>query len=288
MSVTAELVKTLRERTGAGMMECKKALLDAEGDLETAMIAMRKAGQAKAVKRAGRVASEGVVITRLAESAQKAVVVEVNCETDFVARDLGFKQFAEQVAVAALSEWCFKPAILGNAIEEARQTLITKIGENIQIRRIAGLDATEPNSFVAAYQHGSKIGTLVHTIGGTIELAKDLAMHIAASNPEVISAHTLSSERMHQEKEIFRAQALSSGKPTPVVEKMVEGMMKNFMNEISLLGQEFIKDSTKTIETLLKEHQTSVVQFVRYELGEGLEKRKVNFVEEVMAQVRGA
>lgn len=288
MSVTAELVKTLRERTGAGMMECKKALLDAEGDLEIAMIAMRKAGQAKAVKRAGRVASEGVVITRLAESAQKAVVVEVNCETDFVARDLGFKQFAEQVAVTALSEWCFKPAILGSAIEEARQALITKIGENIQIRRIAGLDATEPNSFVATYQHGSKIGTLVHTVGGTIELAKDLAMHIAASNPEVISAHTLSLERMHQEKEIFRAQALSSGKPTPVVEKMVEGMMKNFMNEISLLGQEFVKDSTKTIEMLLKEHQASVVQFVRYELGEGLEKRKVNFVEEVMAQVRGA
>lgn len=287
MSVTVELIKILRERTGAGMMECKKALLDTAGDLESAVIAMRKAGQAKALKRAERIASEGVVIT-LAKNAQKAVVVEVNCETDFVARDVGFKQFAEAVAATALEAWCFEPQHLKNTIEDARQTLITKIGENIQIRRIAGLSAIEPGSFVVAYQHGSKIGTLVHTIGGTLELAKDIAMHIAASNPEVVSADALSAQRMEQEKEIFKAQALSTGKPTAVVEKMVDGMMKKFMNEISLLGQEFIKDSTKTIENLLKEHKASVVQFVRYALGEGIEKRKVNFVEEVMAQVRGA
>lgn len=283
MIITPAAVKELRERTGAGMMECKKALVESNGDLEAAVIAMRKAGQAKASKKAGRVASQGVVLAKISTDLKKAIIVEINSETDFVARGDVFKSFAEEVSACVLANWCLNTNTLAalpigkasdQTVEEARQSLVSKVAENIQIRRIGGFEATKPDSFLAAYQHGGKIGVLVETLGGTAELAKDLAMHIAASNPEAISPSEISEARVEKEMEIFRAQALSIGKPANIVEKMVAGRVKNFVTEISLLGQEFVKDPTKTVEILLKEQKASVVQFIRYELGEGIEKVK--------------
>lgn len=284
MTITPTAIKELRERTGAGMMECKEALVESNGDLDAAIVAMRKAGQAKAAKKAGRVAAEGVVVTRVSADARKAIVVEVNSETDFVARSESFKSFADQVTACALASWCLDinslPTLpLGETtdqtVEESRQDLVSKLGENIQIRRLSGLEAKKPDAFLVAYQHGGRLGVLVQIAGGTNELAKDIAMHIAASNPEVIAVSEVSKARIEKEKEIFRAQALSLGKPASIVEKMVDSKVKNFTSEISLLGQEFVKDPAKTVETVLKEHKASVIEFIRFELGEGIEKQKV-------------
>lgn len=291
--ITAEHVKDLRERTGAGMMECKKALVENDGDIEAAILAMRKSGQAKAAKKAGRLTAEGMIAVRVDTLSKFGILLEVNSETDFVGRDENFKSFVEHVADCALAHRCHDVSALlqysfnsksDETVEQARQALITKIGENIQIKRLAALSVTD--GLVVGYLHGHKIGTLVHLLGGNEVIAKDLAMHVAASNPSVISPDEVDPASILKEKEVFRAQALQEGKPAPVVEKMIEGRVKKFVNEVSLLGQEFVRDPSKTVQTFLNESKATVASFIRYELGEGVEKQKTNFADEVMAEVR--
>lgn len=285
--ITAELVKELRERTSVGMMECKKALVAANGDIEKAIEEMRKSGVAKAAKKASRVAAEGTIA--VAADKNKAVMIEINSETDFSARDSNFIEFANKVVKAALAnnissvEALVNTKIDNGTIEEARLELISKIGENINIRRVALLGS---NGAVGSYRHGDRIGVLVAMEGGNDELARDIAMHIAASKPEVVAPEDVSAESIAKEKEIFSAQALESGKPADIVEKMVEGRIKKFLNEVSLLGQPFVKDPNTTVAQLLKNNSAKVVSFQRFEVGEGIEKQVDDFAAEVMAQVR--
>lgn len=288
MAITAALVKELRERTGAGMMECKKMLTETEGDIELAIEELRKRGAAQADKKAGRIAAEGTIVTVV--DGAVAAAVEVNSETDFVAKDENFIAFANQVAATVLAD---RPADLetlaaaqsgdGNTIEEARQALIAKIGENITVRRFEILTADE-NELLGAYQHGNKIAVLVKLQGGSEELAKDLAMHIAASKPVCVSADQVPAELLEKEREIFAAQAAESGKPAEIMEKMVDGRIRKYLNEVTLLGQAFVKDQDQTVDKLLSSHSAAVQQFVRYEVGEGIEKKVDDFVSEVMAQ----
>lgn len=288
MAVTAALVKELRERTGAAMMDCKKALVAADGNIDAAIEAMRSSGQAKAIKKAGRVTAEGRVVAKSASGL--SVMIEVNCETDFVAKDENFVGFAEQAADAALANKAgdiesLSAAKIANSdetVEEARQNLVNKIGENIQIRRLSLMDAN------GCYLHGVKIGVLVNVEGGDDALAKDIAMHIAAIKPEVINPEEVPAERVEAEKNFLTEQALESGKPKEVVEKMITGRMRKFLSEISLVGQPFVKDPAVTVADLLKQHNAKVTSFVRYEVGEGIEKKAENFAEEVMAQVKGS
>jgi elongation factor Ts len=295
MSITAEQVRELRERTGAGLMECKKALAAVGGDIDAAIDAMRKAGQTKADKKAGRVTAEGMVVIDIASDSKSAIMLEVNCETDFVGRDENFKQFTTLLASKALAAKIADVSKLGSialnngagaTIEEARQTLIAKIGENIQIRRAVLLETS--SNTIASYVHGGRIGVLVEFKNGNAELGKDLAMHIAANNPQVVAPSDVSAELIAKEKEIFMAQAQSSGKPQAIIEKMVEGRIKKFLDEISLLGQPFVKNPDLTIAQLLNQSNAQVISFVRFALGEGIEKNTENFAEAVMAQVRGA
>lgn len=286
--ISAALVKELRERTGAGMMECKKALADSEGDIEAAVAAMRKAGLAKADKKAGRIAAEGLIVLREAEYA--AVLVEVNCETDFVAKGDDFRQFAGAVAdqvlrvapadLAALAEL---PMAEGPTVEQVRRELIAKLGENISIRRFSRL--TSEQGRLAGYLHGTRIGVVVEVSGGDAELAHDLALHIAASKPLCIRADQVPADLLAKEREIYLAQAAESGKPANILEKMVEGKLRKYTAEVTLLGQPFVKDPERTVEQLLKAAQASVIHFERFELGEGIAKKSGNFVAEVMAQV---
>lgn len=277
-AITASLVKELREKTGAGMMECKKALTKTDGDLEAAIETLRKEGLAKAVKKAGRIASEGVI------EFLENVMVEVNCETDFVARDESLRGFAQKVAKTALSENISDPANLGESIEEARKELVSKLGENIQVRRIAIMPSDNP---VYAYKHGERIVVLVSLDKDDEQLGKDVAMHIAASRPTSISPDDVSPEIIEKEKEIFTALAEQSGKPADIIEKMIDGRIKKFLNEVSLVGQPFVKDPNQTVGQLLSAANAKVLKFERFELGEGIEKKQENFEEEVMAQVRG-
>lgn len=291
MTISAALVMKLRERTGAGMMECKKFLVAAEGDIEKAITEMRKAGQAKADKKADRVAAEGAIVIKQNADATKATILEVNSETDFVARDENFTHFANQSAViglendsrdvASLSEQTFDSE---QTVEQARQALIAKIGENIKLRRIHHLENT--SGVVGYYLHGNKIGVLVSLKSGDEVLAKDIAMHIAASKPIVVSSEQVSQEAIDNEREIFTAQARESGKPEEIIEKMIDGRINKFIDEVSLLGQPFVKDPSKKVGQLLKEHGAEVVEFIRLEVGEGIEKKEDDFVAEVMAQVR--
>lgn len=289
MSISASVVMKLRERTGAGMMECKKFLIATNGDIEQAIIEMRKAGQAKADKKADRIAAEGVIVA--AKNGTHAVLVEINSETDFVARDANFTAFAKHVAETALEAATDSVEQLANApikgqgvtIEQARQELVAKIGENIKVRRI---ELMPSSGVIGYYLHGSKIGVLVSMNRGDESLAKDIAMHIAASRPIVISKDQVSAEAIANERDIFMAQARESGKPQEIIEKMIEGRISKFVDEVSLLGQPFVKDPSKKIAQLLKEHHAEVVAFVRFEVGEGIEKKEDNFVAEVMAQVR--
>ncbi len=293
MAIAATLVKELRERTGAGMMECKKALVEANGDIELALENMRKAGQAKADKKAGRVAAEGLV--GVYTESNMASIVEINSETDFVARNDDFKAFVDVIAgrvlqtkvteVAALLE---QPLQNGadETIEAARQELVTKIGENISLRRADMLIAAE-GGHVASYIHGGRIGVIVQLDGGDEALAKDLAMHIAASRPQVVNPEEVPADLIEKEKEIFSAQAAQSGKPAEIIEKMVDGRIKKFLNEVSLVGQPYIKDPNQTVGALLKETKAKVAKFVRFEVGEGIEKQETDFAEEVMAQAQG-
>jgi elongation factor Ts len=288
------MVKELRERTGAGMMECKKALVEAEGDIEAAIEAMRKSGQAKAAKKSGRIAAEGVVMIELAQDAKQGVLVEINCETDFVAKDENFGAFAQAVAKTALSPEAVDAAVLAemplagdpaSTVNAAREALIAKIGENIQVRRVVRFDDVQGSLY--SYRHGVRIGVVVEMLGGDETLGRDIAMHIAASSPICVGADQVPAETLEKEREIFRAQALESGKPPEIVEKMIGGRVRKFLEEVTLLGQAFVKDQDTTVEKLLKQAGAEVRRFARVEVGEGIEKRSENFADEVMAQVRG-
>ena len=296
MSVTAESVKALRERTGAGMMECKKALVEANGDLEAAAEAMRKSGLAKADKKAGRIAAEGVIAVERSADGLAVAVVEVNSETDFVAREKDFVSFAAAVAKAALdSKASDLEALLavklpsGQTVEETRRALIARIGENIGVRRFEVLTGSAP---IATYLHGGRIGTVVVIEGDDAGLGHDIAMHVAAIGPQFLAAEDVPADQVEKEREIFIAQAANDpklqGKPKEVLVKATEGKLRKYLGEITLLGQPFVKDDKQTVAQVLKQANARVVRFVRYEVGAGIEKKAENFAAEVMAQVRGA
>lgn len=289
MSITASMVKELRERTGAGMMECKKALVEADGDLDAAAEALRKSGQAKADKKAGRVAADGRVVIK--KDGDKAVIVEVNSETDFVAKDENFAAFADTVANVVLATGETDVEALaatdsgdGRSIEQARTDLIQKVGENISVRRASIVTSSGPIGF---YTHGARIGAIVALEGGNEDLARDIAMHVAATNPVCIDESGVPADMLEREKRIFSEQAAESGKPPEIVEKMVTGRVAKFLKEITLVGQPFVKDPDVTVGKLLSSMDAKVTTFVRFEVGEGIEKKEDNFVEEVMAQVHG-
>ncbi|AWX13855.1 translation elongation factor Ts [Mergibacter septicus] len=275
--ITAAQVKELRERTGAGMMECKKALVEANGDIELAIDNMRKSGQAKAAKKAGRVAAEGVIIARVEDSF--GVLVEMNCETDFVAKDAGFLELANKVADYALANKETDVEVLKAKFEDERAALVAKIGENMNIRRVAAISGDA----VGSYLHGAKIGVLVAATGADQELLKHIAMHIAASRPEFVDPSDVPAEVVERERQIQVDIAMQSGKPREIAEKMVEGRMKKFTGEVSLTGQPFVMDPSKSVGDLLKEKGATVTNFVRLEVGEGIEKVETDFAAEVAA-----
>jgi len=272
------------------MMECKKALVEAAGDMDAAIDQLRKSGLAQADKKAGRVAAEGKIALAISPEGNRGVMVEVNCETDFVAKDDSFNSFADAVAANALQhnpadlEALMQTRIGDTSVEEARQALVARIGENIQVRRFQDA-ATE--GVLGAYVHGGKIGVLVELLGGNEELAKDLAMHIAALNPRFVAEENVPPEVIAKEKEILVAQAADSGKPPEIVEKMVSGRLRKQLAEITLLGQAFVKDGDLTVAKLLEQHGAKVENFSRLAVGEGIEKEESNFADEVMQQVRG-
>jgi elongation factor Ts len=294
MNITAEAVKQLRERTGAGMMECKKALVEASGDLEAAAEAMRKSGLAKADKKASRVAAEGTIVAELAADGRSGVLVEVNCETDFVGKQDDFVAFARDVAKATLASGATEPeAVLGHkgadgaTFEDRRRALIAKIGENITVRRIARVTA---DGVLGSYLHGTRIGALVALKGGDAALAKDLAMHVAAINPAYVDASQVPAEELAKEREIqmAKAQNESKGKPAEVLAKMVEGRIRKHLAEITLVGQPFVKDPDTTVEKLVKQADATITAFARLEVGAGIEKKQENFADEVAAQVKAS
>lgn len=296
MTISASLVKELRERTGVGMMECKRALEEANGDLNAAIELLRVKGQATAAKKAGRTAVEGSILLRMSDNLQRTVMLEINTETDFVARDDNFKQFADAVVDCALAAKVESVDSLINlplyatestTVEEARKALVAKIGENIQIRRLIAMETTK--GILGTYIHGQRIGVIVELVDtDDQELAKDIAMHIAASRPLVVSPEDVPANLLAKEKEIYQAQALESGKPAEVVNKMVEGRVHKFLNEISLTGQSFVKEPDITVGQLLQRHKAQVTRFARFEVGEGLEKEQTDFAAEVMAQATKA
>lgn len=291
MTISAALVKELRERTGAGMMECKKALEVSKGDITLAIEELRKSGRTKADKKAGRIAAEGVVVIQTSSDQHLAVMAEINCETDFVARDTNFLAFADALAKTALAskskevDKLSASQLAGSSsnVEEARQALVAKLGENITLRRVALASGN-----IGTYLHGTRIGVLVELDVNNTELAKDIAMHIAASKPLVIKPEDVPAELVAKEKEIYFAQAATSGKPKEIIEKMVSGKIKKYLDEVSLMGQPFIKDPEMTIGSLLNKHGAKVISFVRFEVGEGIEKVSEDFVEAVMSQVHGS
>lgn len=291
MSITASMVKELRERTGAGMMECKKALVETNGDMEAAIELLRKSGQAKADKKAGRIAADGRIA--VAADGGRAVIVEVNSETDFVANDENFVGYVNDVTAAALAANAADVDALsaasvadGRTVEQARTDLIAKVGENISVRRVAHVEAAD---HLGSYIHGgAKIGALVAMEGGSEELARDIAMHVAAINPACIDESGVPAETLEKERRIITEEASGSGKPAEIVEKMVNGRMAKFLKEITLLGQPFVKDDKIAVSKLLKDAGATVTAFIRFEVGEGIEKKEENFVDEVMKQVKGA
>jgi elongation factor Ts len=294
MAITASLVKELRERTGSGMMECKKALVETDGDIEAAIEMMRKSGQATAAKKAGRTAADGVVAIKYADDAKSAVMVEVNCETDFVAKDENFTSFVDAVASCVLnSDVSDVDALMETPLHEgeettvntAREALVAKIGENMNVRRFQRFQSDD--GIMVSYQHGVRIGVVVALNGGDEALGKDLAMHVAASNPVCVSEADVPAEMLEKEREIFKAQALESGKPENIVDKIVDGRVRKYLAEITLMGQNFVKDPDITVEKLLADAGATVTAFKRFEVGEGIEKKQENFAEEVMAQVKG-
>jgi elongation factor Ts len=291
-NISADAVKQLRERTGAGMMECKKALVETKGDLDAAAELMRKQGLAKADKKATRVAAEGVVVIEKSSDGRMAAMVEINCETDFVAREQDFRGFAQAVAAKALALGEVPLDTLmaakldsGETVDERRRSLIAKIGEKISVRRSVVLKS---ESNLGAYVHGTRIGALVVVKGGDATLAHDLAMHVAASNPRYAAMANIPADVVAKEREILTEQAQGEGKPPEIVAKMVEGRLRKSLGEITLMGQPFVKDPDVTIEKLLKGAKAEVAAFERFEVGAGIEKKQDDFVAEVMAQVKGA
>ncbi len=293
MAITASQVKELRERTGAGMMECKKALVETDGDMDAAIDTLRKSGLAKADKKASRVAAEGIVAIAVSEDGARGVMVEVNSETDFVAKNEEFVEFANQAAATVLANGPADVAALNEmelaggstTVEGRRQELIAKLGENMTVRRFSVVDSQ--GGVIGYYSHGGRIGVMTALQGGDAALAKDVSMHVAASRPVALSEADLPAEVLEKEKEIFSAQAAESGKPAEIIEKMVVGRMKKFVNEVTLLGQPFVKDPDVTVAKLMDNNSASIVEFARLEVGEGIEKKEENFADEVMAQVKG-
>jgi elongation factor Ts len=292
MSVTAEAVRQLRERTGAGMMECKKALVETGGNLDAAAEYMRKQGLAKADKKAARIAAEGVIVIERSADGRAAAMAEINCETDFVAREHDFRNFAADVVRLTLAG---RPVDLnallnaelaaGESVDARRRALVAKIGENISVRRCVVLESDGP---LGAYVHGTRIGALVALAGGSAPLAHELAMHVAASNPRYVSAADVPAEVIAKEREILAEQARGEGKPPEIVAKMIEGRLRKSLNEIALLGQPFIRDPDQSVEQLLKAAGARVIGFERFEVGAGIEKKQEDFVAEVMAQVKAS
>jgi len=292
MAITASLVKELRERTGAGMMECKKALVETDGDIETAAENMRKSGAAKADKKAGRVAAEGKIEIASSDDGATVALVEINTETDFAAKDESFQAFATTVAATALANEPADAEALsgmtldsGETVEEGRKGLIAKIGENITVRRVSIIK--RQGDHLGVYAHGARIGVVVDLKGGSDEMARDIAMHIAASKPVCVKQDDVPAELVEKEKEIFAAQAAESGKPADIIEKMMVGKVKKFLNEQSLYGQPFVKDPDQNVEKLCKSADADVISFSRLEVGEGIEKKVENFADEVAAQLKG-
>ena len=291
MTVPAAAVKELRQRTGAGMMDCKKALVEAEGNLEQASEFLRKAGQAKADKRASRVAAEGRIVASSDFTVGRHVIVEVNSETDFVAKDDNFGKFVEHVGQCILTDMpgdigaLMETNVSGNTLEVTRQALVTKMGENISVRRF---DILESSKTVGSYVHMDRIGVLVEINGGDETLARDLAMHVAATSPHYVSTADISEEVLNKEREILSAQAAKEDKPAHIIEKIVEGRLRKYLNEITLVGQPFVKDPDKTVGALLSEAGASVIRFLRYEVGEGIQKKRDDFAQEVKAQASGS
>ncbi len=288
MSITAALVKELRERTGAGMMECKKALQETDGDIEAAAELMRKSGAAKADKKAGRVAADGAIKVSISDDGKFAAILEINSETDFVAKDDNFQAFADAAVELLLAErpdtveaLLALPMADGQSVEAARQALIGKVGENIQVRRFEIVAAA---ARIASYLHGSRIGVLVDS-DAEIELARDIAMHIAASNPQFIDRDAIPAEFVDKEKSILVAQAEASGKPPEIIEKMIQGRLNKFLGEITLRGQPFVKDPEQTVGKLLDAAGAGVNRYVRYEVGEGIDKKVEDFAAEVASQL---
>ncbi|MGM0412067.1 MAG: translation elongation factor Ts [Pseudomonadota bacterium] len=296
MAISAAQVKELRERTGAGMMECKKALTETEGDMEAAVEHMRKTGLAKADKKADRTAAEGRIAVAYSDDGKAGAIVELNCETDFVARGDQFKEYAQGIAerivrdrpadVEALKEMAPRTGD-AETIRESLKQLIAQLGENMDIRRFE-LFETSDNGVLNHYLHGERIGVLVELEGGDADLARDIAMHVAASNPACIAEENVPQELIEKEKAVFQAQAEESGKPQDIIEKMITGRINKFLKEVTLLGQPFVKDPDQSVAQLLEDKGAKTVRFVRLEVGEGIEKEEANFAEEVMAQVQGS
>ena len=291
MAITASLVKELRERTGAGMMDCKKALTETDGDMEAAIDLMRTSGAAKAAKKAGRVAAEGLINVSIADDGKTAIILEVNSETDFVTKGDAFIDFVNTLGALALKttptnieEFLSQTLDNGDSLEKAREDIVAKVGENVAIRRVQTV--TVDNGVIGAYKHGERIAVLTVLEGGDETLAKDIAMHIAATRPECITEEELSSDLLEREKAIFVEQARESGKPDNIIEKMIVGRMKKFVGEVTLYGQAFVKDPDTTVGALAKSNNAEVTSFIRFEVGEGIEKKEENFAEEVAAQMK--
>lgn len=285
-AVSTLKVKELRDRTGLGMMECKKALSQADGDIELAIENLRKSSVLKAAKKAGRTAADGVVAARVADDNSYGVILEVNSETDFVARDAGFLAFVDKVVDKAFADKQSDiTALMSGDLEDAREALVQKIGENITVRRVQLLQGPT----IGAYVHSnSRIAVLTQLDNGNFELAKDVAMHVAAISPQVVNAEDMSQELLHREKEIIKSQPDMEGKPEAIVEKMVAGRIKKFLEENSLVEQAFVKNPDITVGQLVKEKGAKIQSFIRFEVGEGIQVKKVNFAEEVAAQVQSS
>jgi elongation factor Ts len=290
MAITASLVKELRERTGAGMMECKKSLVETDGDIEAAIEHMRKTGLAKADKKASRTAAEGKLTILISDDAKKAVMLEVNCETDFVAMGDDFINFCDTVANTIITK---DPADLESllalpysstdtSIDDTLKGMVAKIGEKMTVRRF---EVISTDGLLGQYIHGNKIGVVVELKGGDDALAKDVAMHVAATNPGALNEAGLSADLIAKEKEIAKAEAENSGKPEKIIDKIVDGKIKKFIKENTLLSQPFVKDPDVTVEKLTKDAGAEVLSFTRIKVGEGIEKKVENFAEEVMAQI---
>lgn len=288
MAITASLVKELRERTGLGMMECKKALVETDGDIEVAIENMRKASGLKAAKKASRIAADGVVASKTADDGSYGILVEVNSETDFVARDDSFLGFVGTVVDKAFdSKQVEVAAVMEGELESAREALVQKIGENIGVRRIGAV--TPKAGVVGSYVHSNKrIAVLVELKGGNVELARDIAMHVAAVNPQVVSSDQMPADVVEKEKDIIRAQPDMAGKPSEIVEKMLQGRIQKFLKEHSLNDQPFVKNPELTVAALAKKEGAEVVHFYRYEVGEGIEKEEADFAAEVAAQLEAS